>query len=249
MASKSRQIYRWNNITKQDIDNIKCFVCDYFGSTNKYRILKAYDMFNAGEIIRYECPVCETIFGDLRFLNLSRDEIQKDYEDVYSYFNEGDTTNDILYILNNIEFCKDKTKKYLDFACGKWNNVIGNMRNSGYDIIGYDKYVTNGDQYIFNSIDGMKFDIIYNSNYIEHLINPISDISEILSYLNKDGYLIFITQCFEYCIENTHYHTFFFNDKSLKIISDKLNITPVYSNKFIYPNGGFNIVKVFKKNY
>ena len=41
-----------------------------------------------------------------------------------------------------------------------------------------------------NNIDNMKFDIIYSTNFIEHLINPIQDIKEMLKHLNMNGYII-----------------------------------------------------------
>lgn len=248
MASKQRQLERWKNLQTQPIvTELKCSICDYSDSINKFKIYRAKDIFNAGELIRYQCPNCETIFGDLRFLGLPLAEIQQDYEDLYSYYKEGDTTNYILFVLQNIKFL-NKNGKHLDFACGKWNKLIPTLRAKGYNIIGYDKYVT-GEKYILNKLDpSAKFDVIYNNNYIEHLINPIDDIREMVDLLNIGGHIVFITQCFEYCIEFSHYHTFFFNDKSLKIIADKLGLTPVYSNKFKFPDGQWTIAKVFRKN-
>lgn len=245
-ASKERQLIRWSNIKSYEPKMLKCYICDYNSDISNYSKYTASDIFNAGTLIRYKCPNCLTIFGDLRFLNLPLDEIQKDYEDVYSYYKEGDTTKYILEVLNSLDICKDKTKKYLDFACGKWNSIIPHLRNNGYNIIGYDKYISSN-EYIVNTIDD-KFDIIYNCNYIEHFINPMSNMSEIVSLLNDNGYIIFITQCFEYCIEFTHYHTFFFSDKALNIIAAKLNLLFIYSNKINFADGEWTIVKVFKRN-
>lgn len=244
-----RQIIRWSNIKRQDIDTLKCYICDYENNVNEYKIYKAYDNFNAGELIRYQCPNCDVIFGDLRFLNLSKDEIEKDYQDVYSYLKEGDTTSYILTAFDKIDILKNKNLKYLDYACGEWNNAIEKLSQDGYNIKGYDKYVT-GKKYILNNLDKTtKFDVIYNNNYAEHLINPLEDISSMLSFLEPNGYLIFITPCFDYCVEYTHYHTFYFSDKSLQIIADKLNVSFIKSYKFYLPNDNENytIVKIFQK--
>lgn len=244
-----RQIIRWSNIKRQDIDTLKCYICDYENKVNEYKIYKSNDMFNAGELIRYQCPNCEVIFGDLRFLNLPKDEIEKDYQDVYSYFKEGDTTSDILTVFDKIDILKNKNLKYLDYACGEWNNAIEKLSQDGYNIKGYDKYV-NGKKNILNNLDETtKFDVIYNNNYAEHLINPLEDISYMLSFLEPNGYLIFITQCFDYCIEYTHYHTFYFSDKSLQIIADKLNVSFIKSYKFYLSNdnNNYTIVKIFQK--
>ena len=247
MSSKERQIIRWKNLQQPTINLLQCYICKYENTINSYNKFEADDIFNAGKLIRYQCPNCDVIFGDLRFLNLPLDEINNDYEDLYSYYKEGDTTQYILEVLENIPSIKDKRLKYLDYACGKWNSVIPILKSQGYDIIGYDKYVSN-DSYITDNIQNQKFDVIYNCNYIEHLINPIEDIRAISSHLNKNGYIVFITQCFEYTIEFTHYHTFFFTDKSLKIIADICDMTLIYSNKFYFKDGEWTIAKVFKKN-
>ena len=47
--------------------------CDYCDNIKKYKNLIAKDNFGAGLLIRYKCPNCEVIFGDLRFLNLSKE--------------------------------------------------------------------------------------------------------------------------------------------------------------------------------
>jgi hypothetical protein len=247
MASKERQIARWKNLKQPNIEILKCYICDYNNNIDTYKIFKANDIFNAGELIRYKCPECDTIFGDLRFLNFSNKDIKDDYEDVYSYYKEGDTTKYILEIVRKTPFFKDKTLQYLDYACGKWNKLVPQLKNEGYNILGYDKYVSDN-EYILNNIQGKQFDIILNCNFIEHLINPLSDLNEIIGHLNDNGTIIFITQCFEYTIEFTHYHTFFFSDKALNIISKKLNLSFIYSNKFHFNDGQWTIVKAFKKN-
>jgi hypothetical protein len=246
MASKQRQLQRWSSLRQPVISKLICYICDYEGDISTYKIRKANDIFQAGELIRYQCPTCETIFGDLRFLSLTRDEINKDYEDVYSYYNEGDTSSYILHVLNDIDVCKDKTKTYLDYACGKWNTVIPTLRDKGYDIIGYDKFVS-GNSYTTNQLPLTQYDIVYNCNYIEHVIEPYKDLGEIVSLVKSGGHVLFITACFEYCIEFTHYHTFFFNDKSLEHLANKLGLIPIFSKKYTFVNGEFTIAKLFKK--
>ena len=92
MASKERQIIRWKNLQQPNINVLQCYICKYENTINNYSKFEANDIFNAGRLIRYKCPNCDVIFGDLRFLNLPIDEINNDYEDLYSYYKEGDTT-------------------------------------------------------------------------------------------------------------------------------------------------------------
>jgi hypothetical protein len=202
ICGEQRLINRWKNIKQLKIDNLQCYICDYYGDISNYKILKTNDIFHAGELIRYQCPVCDVIFGDLRFLTLPLYEINNDYSDLYSYYKEGDTTKYVLQCIDKIDIFKDKSKKYLDYACGDWNKVVETLSKQGYDIKGYDKYVNNNN--ILNNIDNLMFDVIYTNNYFEHIIHPIQDLNKIIEHININGYLILITPCCEYVYEYTH---------------------------------------------
>jgi SAM-dependent methyltransferase len=245
-ASESRLCTRWAHLVQPNPINLTCEICKYNGPTDTYKIYKDTDLFNAGELIRYQCPKCDLIFGDLRFLHLTSDEISQDYEDLYSFYQESDTTKYILACLNTYEPCQDATKTYLDYGCGKWNHVVSHLRQKNYQIVGYDKIITG--PHIINDLGSSKYDVIYASNLLEHFIHPIDDIKEILTHLNDDGYLIFMTACFEYCYTNTHYHVFYFIGPSLQMLCEQLGIVEVYSTRLTFDDNAFTIMKVFKKN-
>jgi SAM-dependent methyltransferase len=240
MASKNRQIERWSNLKQPNLINLSCPLCQYDGSINNYKKYMANDIFCAGIIIRHQCPYCDLLFGDLRFLYLTEEQIQNDHDDTYSYFTEGDNSISKLDCLNSINIFKDKTKSVLDYACGI-GKLIPILKNDGYNITGYDKYVKH--ENVLNNIDDIKFDVIFSINFIEHLINPLEDIKKILVHLNNDGYLIFISDCVdEYLVEFTHFHVFYYLGKSFQLLCDKLNLKIIGSNKI----GDFNI-KVLQK--
>lgn len=222
MASKDRQIERWKNLTQPNLKNLTCIICEHNDLNENFKKFYANDLFCAGTIIRHQCPNCSLIFGDLRFLNLSPKEILNDHSDVYSYFIEGNNINIQLNAINSIEYFKDKNLKYLDYACG--TGLFTNfLKNQGYNIIGYDKYVKGNN--VLNDINNLKFDIIYLNNFIEHLINPFEQIKDILNHLNDSGYLIFVSDCIdEYKVEYTHFHTYYFVGKSLELLLNKLNL-------------------------
>jgi len=102
MASRNRQTERWSKLKQPDLINLSCPLCEYDGPIYNYKKYKANDIFGAGIIIRHQCPCCDLLFGDLRFLYLSEEEIQNDYDDTYSYFSEGDGTTSKLDCLNSI---------------------------------------------------------------------------------------------------------------------------------------------------
>ena len=91
-----------------------------------------------------------------------------------------------------------------------------------------DKYVKNDN--VLNNIDGMKFDVIYANNFIEHITHPIEDIQLILNHLNDDGHLIMMSDCIdEYMIEFTHFHVYFYTGNSFHVLCDKLNLDIIES--------------------
>jgi len=247
--SKERLIKRWIELNKQpDIKILECNICGYKDDIDKFIKYKSQDIFYAGELIRYKCNNCDVIFGDLRFLNLSREEIGNDYIDLYSYHNEGDTS---VYILKIFEILikeghiieKDKG---IDYACGKSDKHLEIINQRGYEIYGYDKYVDNNSKYYKGrEIEKIKdeYDYVFTNNYIEHIIE-VDDLKEIIKLVKKGGKIIFSTACFEYNIEYTHYHTYFFIGRSIEYLEKKLGIKLVDT----YDLGELDIkIKVFEK--
>lgn len=227
MSSKERQIERWAKIQHPYPINLTCVICELTDSYDNFKKLRSNDIFNAGTLIRHQCPNCGLIFGDLRFLSLSEQEIQDDYDDTYSYFTEGNTDNHIMNNIYSLHLFKNKQLSYLDYACGV-GKLIPALKNLGYNICGYDKYVKNDN--VLNNIEDMKFDVIYANNFIEHITNPIEDINQILIHLNDDGHLIIMSDCLdEYINEFTHFHVYFYTGNSFNILCDKLNLNIIES--------------------
>lgn len=240
MASIERQIKRWKTILHINHEYLKCIVCEHIDLNENFSKLYVNDIFNAGTLLRHKCSNCGLIFGDLRILSLSEEEFKNDHDDVYSYFKEGNTVPYILDNLNSLDIFKNKNLKYLDYACGI-GKMIPILRNKGYNIDGYDKYVKNIN--VLNNIDNMKFDVIYANNFIEHITNPIKDIENILLHLTDNGFLIFMSDCIdEYIIEYTHYHLYFYTGNSFNILCKKLNLN-IIESKMIGPCK----IKVLKK--
>ena len=227
MVSKDRQIQRWNGTVQPNFEYLKCVICGFSGENKSFKKLYAEDIFCAGTLIRHECPACGLIFGDLRFLSMPINEIRDDHEDTYSYFVEGDNTMFLKVCFRSIDILKKKHLSFLDYACGD-GKMIPILKQDCYNISGYDKYVISSN--VLSNIDGLKFDIIYAVNFIEHLIDPVSDISYMLTHLNYGGYLVFISDCIDiYKIEYTHFHTFYFTGNSFNILLETLKMRIVHN--------------------
>lgn len=137
-----------------------------------------------------------------------------------------------------------KDKIYLDYGCGKWNSHINILNADGYNMYGYDEYCIKKDKYILNDLENKTFDVIMSNNFIEHVIHPYEDLSLLKTHLNPNGKLIFMTSCFEYSYEFTHYHTFFFIGKSLDILASQLDMKIEFKHKYTFPNNIFSIIVI-----
>jgi SAM-dependent methyltransferase len=237
--SKESLINRWKNLQQPTLPCLICPVCGNCANFDAYIPHKHEDMFYAGEIVRYECLQCDAIFGDLRMLGLSRAEVAQDYHDLYSFYNEGDTTKYMLEIFAKLNF--PQSVSYLDWACGEWNNYIPLLRNSGYDIDGYDPFV--GDR---RERPTRKYDCVLSNNFIEHVIEPYRDLAEILSFVKDGGCLVLISQCWKYTITNSHYHTFYFLGRSVAWLEKALGIREVGRQYLKFSDGMWTIAVTFK---
>jgi SAM-dependent methyltransferase len=228
MVSKDRQLQRWNRLVQPNFESLNCAICGYSGDNKEFKKFYAEDIFCAGTLIRHECPFCGLIFGDLRVLAMTDSELADDHQDTYSYFTEGDRRHMLKDIFNSIGILKQKELKYLDYACGD-GKMVEVLKHEGYDITGYDKYIKAFN--VLSNIDGLKFDIIYAVNFIEHLINPLYQIADILTHVKHNGYLVFISDCIDrYAIEFTHFHTFYFTGDSFNILCKKLELKIVHND-------------------
>jgi len=236
--SKENQIERWKLKPFSSLNipsNLTCPLCQKTNNIETFKRFESYDLFQMDKIVRFQCAECDLIFGDLRVLSLSQDELIQDYKDTYSYFNEG--TTDIWFINLFTDILKfPKNKKILDYGSGstlKYHNVLNNQ---GFNIDVYDKFL-----FSYN-LEKNYYDIVFSHNVIEHLINPVDDVNEMLNYLKHDGILVISSPCWNYCYEFTHFHTFFFVNRSVEILISKLNLLLLDN---IETND--TIIKIFKR--
>ena len=82
-----------------------------------------------------------------------------------------------------------------------------------------------------------KFDVIFMNNVIEHFLNPIKVLENCKEHLSENGKIILITpnsNALEFSIFKKHWagfhaprHTFIFNEKNIKSLSEKLGFKHV----------------------
>lgn len=176
-------------------------------------------------LIRHQCPNCDVIFGTRQMLTLPEDKLIAAYEKVYtSGYQEGDSTDFQLYTFNL--FNPKKGGIYINWGAG--NSKISNViRDKGFNIIDYDpfaqglypdKYASEG--YVLNN----KFDGIMSNSVIEHFQDPVKELIKMKSVLKENAFMLHSTDCYQYRIEWTKYHLYFFVGRSLNVLCQRSNL-------------------------
>ncbi len=186
------------------VEGIECPCCKspIVFADAKRRVAKC--MFSGVPLERYECAECGLIFGPLQFLFGDPEWLAKAYTLLYEVYSEGDTRpaqEKTFYLLNPA-----LGKRYLNYACGDWDEGIGRLRALGWDVSGYEPFQVNQSEWIF--ADSAKlgegcFDGIFTNNYIEH----IRDLPEFFDLMSKltvpGGSMAHTTPCYRYVYEGS----------------------------------------------
>lgn len=199
---------------------MKCPICDYEGDFDE---IKTYDQFNNNnELIRHKCTNCELIFGSEEMLKLPKEELSKQYVELYKNYSECDTTNIQVGIFNK---CFSKPGKYLNIGSGKIN-LAKHLPN--IDLYEYDPHIEKLHDKSINLIDEVikigPFDGIFTHNVIEHYQNPIDELIFHSSLLKNDGMIVHSTICYNYECVNTRFHLFFYLGKSVEYLANKAGL-------------------------
>jgi len=96
----------------------------------------------------------------------------------------------------------------------------------GYNLISYD--------FAFkDSLPDILFDGIMSNSLIEHLQNPIETFKLFNRMLKPDGVMSHSTDCYEYKIEYTSFHLYFYEGTSLSMLCEQSGFQ-ITDNSFFY---------------
>lgn len=215
---------------------IRCPLCGHSGKKSSYETRTTFCIFGGGKIERYVCPACDLIFGPLKMLKLSPQQLQEEYEQNYSVFRESDTTPYELALFHAMKPEKDRI--YLNYGAGGWNATSRKLREEGFQVYDYEPFApVQKNEWSITSKAGlrnMKFDGIFSNDLIEHLQNPVEELCFMKSLLNPDGKMYHATGCYEYAFEYTRFHLFFFLGRSLQLLAQKSGLEVKLTDR-IYP--------------
>lgn len=217
---------RWNLIDRFDAlrfahITLPCPICETPIHTDTAEAVESTCLFQGGKLTRFVCPQCGVIFGPLKMLYLDADLLTEDYRQLYSVYSEGDTTQ--YEIKTFMQMNPSPGKVYLNYGCGAWSKSMQLLTEQGYTIYGYDAFVSNSESpRIITQRDELlkhRFDGIMTNNLIEHLKEPVADFCFLRSLLkDKDSLMVHSTECYEYRIEFSRFHLFFFTGDSVEYL-------------------------------
>jgi len=207
--------------------NFCCPICAQTLNANSTERYESACIFKGGKLIRHKCHNCGGIVGPLKMLALSQEEFDLDYEQHYTIFEEGDSTEQEKLAFFQMEPEKDKV--YLNYGSGAWSKCIQELKDDGWNIYGYEPYAKTSDMpNIITSRDTlatMQFDGIFSNNVLEHLRNPLEDLLFMKSILkDSSSIMVHSTPCYEYLYEYTRFHVCFFTENSIHTLCCKAGL-------------------------
>ena len=183
--------------------------------------------------IYYKCSECEYIFLEEE-LCLDADSEKKHYD------NHDNNLESIGYV-KMFESLIDEfiipitseMKTALDFGCGEGEVLPILLERNGISCDRYDLFYFPEPIY-----ENKKYDLITSTEVFEHLSEPLEVLKNLLSHLNKDGYLLLMTyfhpsddeKFFKWFYIKDVTHIGFFSMKTFEYIANKFNLKIVKHN-------------------
>ena len=212
---------------------VKCLVCGHEAPKSTYETKISECIFGGGRLERFVCPDCGCIFGPLKMMALSQEQLGEEYKQNYSVYSESDCSLQERLAFEALKPQKDK--RYLNYGAGAWNKTTKELRAEGYDVCDYEPYAPTGaDPWVIkskNELFKLKFDGIFSNDLIEHLRNPVIDFQAMKDLLEEGGKMVHCSGCYEYAFEYTRFHLFFLTGESLNFMARKAGFNAVLQSR------------------
>jgi len=221
---------------------ITCPICK--NSNEQLRTLESNCMFLEIEgvnqhIIRYQCDSCDVIFGSEEMIGLEKDKLMKAYLDIYSSgYRECDSSSFEFLLFTLLRPTRDGV--YINWGAG--TSTTSEIANThGFTLLNYDPGLPDSLNYLTkDKISTMSIDGIISNNVLDHLQDPINELSFMKSILKPGKSMIHGSDGFQYRIHWTKFHLYFFIGRSVQVMSDTIGMTHEFIPSF---TTGVDIVK------
>lgn len=204
-----------------------CPLCRHRAQAAEFALFVSACIFGGGELVRYQCPRCDVIFGPDKMLRLTGAALSNEYEWHYRVYSEGDSTEQELRAFHSLAPRREGI--YLNWGAGSWSTTLQILRAEGWNVHGYEPHESAADpgtHIISNpaALAAMHFDGIFSNNVLEHLRYPAATLIEMRERLKPGGIMAHATPCFEYRFEFTRFHLFFFLGRSRQLLAGQAGL-------------------------
>ena len=204
----------WNALDRleartADQTPVTCLACGRAGPPSDYGVRVDQCMFGGGRLERLECPVCGCVFGPMKYLNTPAEIVSADYSLLYSFYSEGDSTEEELRAFESLH--PKPGGLYLNWGSGAWSRSVEILRDRGYDVWGYEPNAMTDSPFVVKRREEVsaRFDGIFCNNVIEHLFSPREQFLEFRDLLKPAGAMCHASPCYEWSYAFTRFHVFF----------------------------------------
>ena len=169
-----------------------------------------------------KCSICDFVFVP-KIYHLSEKDERVRY-DTHNNDPEDDRYRNFLsQLLNPLQEMIPKNASGLDFGSGPGPTLSLMLEERGYSVDLYDKFYARND-----TVFDRQYDFITASEVVEHLRQPLVELSRLMGLLKYDGVLSIMTQILtpqidfeQWYYKNDPSHVGFFSEKALNYLSQK----------------------------
>jgi SAM-dependent methyltransferase len=199
---------------------LKCTVCGTTGLTTDFIVLTEHCIFGGGMLERYQCQVCDAVFGPQKYLDLPEEFFSQDYALLYTHYAEINSTENEIRTFRSLD--PKPGGLYLNWGCGTWSETIPRLRADGFDVWGFEPAAPDSN-YIVARRDQIsaRFDGIFSNNVIEHFRDPQRQFEEFRHILKPGGRMAHSSPCYEYAYAVTRFHTLFLVGCSADVLAER----------------------------
>lgn len=205
---------------------MKCPICkfDNGGFKQIVAVCKLPVWHYKHQLLRYQCPNCDVIFGPEEILSESKEEFGNRYQELYlSGYKEIESTDAELSIIKKLNL--KEGQRCLNWGSGSVSSTASAAKTLGIILDCYEPFDPCAEN-VITKLDGAeRYDAIISNNLMEHLQDPVSELILMSNRLQEGGVMIHKTPCWEYVYEWTEYHLFFFLGKSPEIMARQAGLT------------------------
>jgi len=169
-----------------------------------------------------KCSNCSFVFVP-KIFHLSKKDEKARYDSHNNNSEDDRYRNFLSQLLNPLQERIPKNASGLDFGSGPGPTLSLMLEERGYSVDLYDKFYARND-----AVFDKQYDFITASEVVEHLRQPLVELSRLMELLKTNGVLAIMTQILtpqidfeQWYYKNDPSHVGFFSEKSLNYLVEK----------------------------